>query len=229
MSAEEKNEDPKTISEDPVNVLFNTSSIAKKDVWDIDIVGILEMLMRILEKSGKKDLRVAGMAALSSSLIYRMKVESIFALHRAAMEKKSSRVRTDVDIPLLGIPYRHEPTYPVTLDELLGLLQNLIGSMANPRERRLKFDPIQEQPKFEDFFTNTEKIIAKYEDLLMEKLHLSGSILLSEITLSLEPIYGVRCFFAALFLARDQKVDLEQTGEDIRITLSKTPNKSNSP
>ena len=145
MSTEEKNQDPETISENPVNVLFNTSSIAKKDVWEIDIVGILEMLLRILGKSGKKDLRVAGMAALSSSLIYRMKVESIFALHRAAMEKKSSRVRSDVDIPLLGIPYRHEPTYPVTLDELLGLLQNLIGSMANPRERRLKFDPVQEK------------------------------------------------------------------------------------
>ena len=87
MSTEEKNKDPETISENPVNVLFNTSSIAKKDVWEIDIVGILEMLLRILGKSGKKDLRVAGMAALSSSLIYRMKVESIFALHRAAMEK----------------------------------------------------------------------------------------------------------------------------------------------
>ena len=96
MSTEEKNQDPETISENPVNVLFNTSSIAKKDVWEIDIVGILEMLLRILGKSGKKDLRVAGMAALSSSLIYRMKVESIFALHRAAMEKKSSRVRSDV-------------------------------------------------------------------------------------------------------------------------------------
>ncbi len=228
MSTEEKNQDPETISEDPVNVLFNTSSIAKKDVWDIDIVGILEMLLRILEKSGKKDLRVAGMAALSSSLIYRMKVESIFALHRAAMEKKSSRVRSDVDIPLLGIPYRHEPTYPVTLDELLGLLQNLIGSMANPRERRLKFDPVQEQPKFEDFFINIEKLIAKYEDLLMEKLYLSGSVLLSEVTASLEPIDGIRCFFATLFLARDQKVDLEQTGEDVRITLAKTQDKSDS-
>ena len=72
MSTEEKNQDPETISENPVNVLFNTSSIAKKDVWEIDIVGILEMLLRILGKSGKKDLRVAGMAALSSSLIYRM-------------------------------------------------------------------------------------------------------------------------------------------------------------
>ena len=82
MSTEEKNKDPETISENPVNVLFNTSSIAKKDVWEIDIVGILEMLLRILGKSGKKDLRVAGMAALSSSLIYRMKIISLLSEYK---------------------------------------------------------------------------------------------------------------------------------------------------
>ena len=77
------------ISQEPVNVLFSPSSALKKDVWEIDLIKILDLLIKILEKSGKKDLKVAGMAALSSSLIYRMKVESIFALQRAAMEKKS--------------------------------------------------------------------------------------------------------------------------------------------
>ena len=76
------------------------------------------------------------MAALSSSLIYRMKVESIFALQKAAMEKKPLTNRRDVDINILDMPYRHESTYPVSLDELLDLLENLIGSIANPRSRR---------------------------------------------------------------------------------------------
>ena len=131
-------EQPDSISQAPVNILFNPTSVAKKDVWDIDLIQILNLLIKILEKSGKKDLRVAGMAALSSSLIYRMKVESIFALQRAAMEKKPIRQRTDVDIELIDIPYRHESTYPVSLDDLLGLLQNLIGTMANPQSRRNK-------------------------------------------------------------------------------------------
>ncbi len=91
-------ETPNSISQEPVNILFSPSSVVKKDVWDIDLIKILNLLIRILEKTEKKDLRVAGMAALSSSLIYRMKVESIFALQRAAMEKKPIRQRTDVDI-----------------------------------------------------------------------------------------------------------------------------------
>ena len=81
---------PSSISQEPVNVLFSPSSVAKKDVWEIDLIQILNLLVKILERSDKKDLKVAGMAALSSSLIYRMKVESIFALQKAAMEKKTN-------------------------------------------------------------------------------------------------------------------------------------------
>jgi len=72
------------ISKEPVNILFNPSTIAKKDVWQINLIEILKILVKILEQTGKKDLKVVGMAALSSSLIYRMKVESIFALQKAA-------------------------------------------------------------------------------------------------------------------------------------------------
>ena len=129
---------PNSISQEPVNILFSPSSVIKKDVWEIDLIQILNLLIKILEKTGKKDLKVAGMAELSSSLIYRMKVESIFALQRAAMEKKPTTQITDVDIELIDIPYRHESTYPVSLDDLLGLLQNLIGTIANPQSRRNK-------------------------------------------------------------------------------------------
>jgi len=214
---------PNSISQEPVNVLFSPSSVAKKDVWDIDLIQILNLLIKILEKSGKKDLKVAGMAALSSSLIYRMKVESIFALQRAAMEKKPMYQRTDVDIELIDIPFRHESTYPVSLDDLLGLLQNLIGTIANPqsrRNRRLDIEPI-EAPDFKEYFISLENIIGKYEDLVMKKISLKGFGLLQDIIADLDETDSIRCFFAILFLARDQKVDLEQVEEDIKITVIK--------
>jgi len=214
---------PNSISQDPVNILFSPSSVSKKDVWDIDLIQILNLLIKILEKSGKKDLKVAGMAALSSSLIYRMKVESIFALQRAAMEKKPMYQRTDVDIELIDIPFRHESTYPVSLDDLLGLLQNLIGTIANPqsrRNRRLEIEPI-EAPNFQEYFISLESIIGKYEDLVMKKISLKGFGLLQDIIVDLDKTDSIRCFFAILFLARDQKVDLEQIDDDIKITVIK--------
>ena len=47
------------------------------------------------------------------------------------------------------------------------------------------------------------------------------SILLKNITKDLDTTDSIRCFFAALFLARDEKVDLLQEDEDIRVTLIK--------
>lgn len=213
----------KGISQEPVNILFNPSNIAKKDVWEINIIQILELLIQILNQSGKKDLRVAGMAVLSSSLIHRMKVESIFALQKAAMEKKPLSQRPNVNIDLINMPYRHESTYPVTLDELLNLLENLIGTIANPRSRKgkqLNFEPI-EAPDFKDYFISLENIIGKYEDLITKKIGLNGTGYLKEIVSELDTIDSIRCFFAILFLARDQKVDLEQIDDDIKITLIK--------
>jgi segregation and condensation protein A len=214
---------PNSIAQEPINVLFDPKAVVKKDVWEIDLIQILNLLAKILEKTGRKDLKVAGMAALSSSLIYRMKVESIFALQKAAMEKKPSFQRTDVDIELIDIPYRHESTYPVSLDDLLGLLQNLIGTIANPQSRRnkkLDIEPI-EAPDFQEFFISLESIIGKYEDLIMKKIADTGEGLLQEIIAELDQVDSIRCFFAALFLARDQKVDLEQQEDDIKIILMK--------
>jgi len=214
-------EEISSISQDPVNILFNPSVIQKKDVWQINLIEILKLLIKILEETGKKDLKVAGMAALSSSLIYRMKVESIFALQKAAMEKKPLINRRDVDIDILDIPYRHESTYSVSLDELLDLLENLIGSIANPRSRRnrqLEFEAIQ-PPDFKEYFVSFEDDVAKYESLIIRKIRGTGSGLLKQIVTDLDSLDSIRCFFAVLFLARDQKVELEQIDDDIQVTI----------
>ena len=211
------------ISKVPINILFDPEGVKKKDVWEIDLIQILSMLIKILEKADKKDLRIAGMAALSSSLIYKLKVENIFSLQKSVMENKSFKQKTDVDIQILDIPYRHESTYPVSLDELLDLLENLIGTIANPRERRtnqLKFDPV-EAPDFKKYFNNLENIIGEYQDLILKKLESSGTALLESITNDLGVTDSIRCFFAVLFLARDEKVDLLQIDDGIRITLIK--------
>ena len=211
------------ISKVPINILFDPEGVKKKDVWEIDLIQILSLLIKILEKADKKDLRIAGMAALSSSLIYRLKVENIFSLQKSVIENKSFKQKADVDIQILDIPYRHESTYPVSLDELLDLLENLIGTIANPRERRsnqLKFDPV-EAPDFKKYFNNLENIIGEYQDLILKKLVPNGTVLLESITNDLGVTDSIRCFFAVLFLARDEKVDLLQIDDSIRITLIK--------
>ena len=210
------------ISQPPVNILFSPLDVSKKDVWSIDVVRILDILIKILSQTDKKDLRVAGIAALSSAMIHRMKVESIFALQKAAMEKKPFTQREDMDIETINMPYRHESTYPVTLDELLSVLENLIGTIANPRSsrRQIEFEPVQ-APNFDDYFISLEKIIGQYEELIMNKIKATGYGHFKNIVSELGLIDVIRCFFAILFLARDMKIDLEQTEDDIVISLIK--------
>ncbi len=55
----------------------------------------------------------------------------------------------------------------------------------------------------------------------MKKISSKGFGLLQDIIVELDEIDSIRCFFAILFLARDQKVDLEQVEDDIKITVIK--------
>jgi segregation and condensation protein A len=45
--------------------------------------------------------------------------------------------------------------------------------------------------------------------------------MLQTIIKDLDSVDSIRCFFAILFLARDEKVELEQIDDDIKIILIK--------
>ena len=207
------------ISVEPLNILFDPRLAAKKSVWDIDLLEILDMMSRILEKNGTRDLRVAGIAALSSALIYKMKVDSIFAMQEEAMEKKPlPKRRTSVDIQTIPMPYRHQSTYAVSMDDLLDLLQSLVVSIANPRSRRgrLNLEP-SPVPDIKAYLISVESVIEGYKDLILRKIRSTGRGSLDDIVSGLDPLDSIRCFIAALFLARDGVVVLEQDGADIAV------------
>ena len=74
---------------------------------------------------------------------------------------------------------------------------------------------------FQEYFISLENIIGKYEDLIIRKISNTGYGMLQDIIKDLDEIDSIRCFFAILFLARDEKVELVQIDEDIKIVLIK--------
>lgn len=216
-----------SISQEPVSILFAPHSVVdKSDVWQIDLIRILEILTRILQRSNKSDLRVAGMAALASSLIYKKKVETISALHKAAMERKPMPAgggarRADIlrDADLIDIPYRHEPMYPVSFEDLLDVLQNLMNAMARPEFRSGQRSVLDrpEPPVFEDYLLSLEGEIDAYRNMIMNAVAETGRCILQDLIDGMDSLESIRCFFASLFLAREGLVDLEQIEDDIRI------------
>jgi segregation and condensation protein A len=214
----------KSISQPPLDLLFNPSVLSKKDVWEIDLSLLLQMLLKLINNSGKKDLRMCGIAALSSSLIYRLKVESILRLEKISKTKKGIEIvdiRPIPNLKPLEIPFRIEPTYPVTLEELLHVLENMINGLANPRPRRnqLNLESV-ETLNFDEYIVKFEKILQSYEDMIYDIVTADKRVQFKNLTLKMNSTEVVRCFIAILYLAMKRKIFLEQDGDEILISLN---------
>ncbi|MFL6355833.1 MAG: chromosome segregation protein ScpA [Nitrososphaeraceae archaeon] len=227
MSQKEDNNisemDSKMISEPPLSLLFNPSLLTtKKNVWDIDVTMLLDTLLKLINTTGKKDLRVCGIAILSSSIIYRLKVESIFRLEKIAMQRKGvddHQLQQPVpDLNPVEIPFRIESTYPVSLEELLHVLENMISELANPRpkKKQLKLEPV-ETFDFDQYIIKFEHILQRYEDMIFDIVSADGEAIFKILVAKMEPIEIVRCFIAILYLAMKGKIDLVQIEEDLKI------------
>lgn len=217
--------DKASLSIPPLNLLFNTSLLGKQNVWDIDIANLLELLLKFINSSGQKDLRICGIAAWSSSLIYRLKVESIFRLEKLSMEKKSyGSQNEEKEIPLLKLidfPFRLSSTYPVSLEDLLTILENMINDLGNPKQKNLnqiKIEPLEDFD-FDHYLVKFERILEEHEDYLMQTLEHTEFLLFSQFISKLENLEIARFFIALLHLAMKGKIDLIQQDDPIDIKV----------
>ncbi len=215
----------KSIAQAPLNLLFNPSLLIRKDIWNVDVAQLLEMFLRLIEATGKKDLRICGIAAVSSSMIYRLKVESIFALEKIALQKKGLDEQGQQPITLLNsikLPFRVESTYPVSVEDLLKMLENMIMELAHPRpkKRQVELEPVQTFD-FDAYLLKFEQIIQGYEDMIMDIVVADGWLMFKTLVANSEPFETARYFIAMLYLAMKGKVTLEQQeeSEDVRITV----------
>lgn len=214
----------KSIAQAPLNLLFNPSLLVRKDVWNVDVTSLLEMFLRLIEATGNKDLRICGIAAVSSSMIYRLKVESIFALEKIAMQRKGLDEQGKQPIPQLNpveLPFRIESTYPVSVEDLLKMLENMIMELAHPRPRKkqVELEPVQTFD-FDAYLLKFEQIIQGYEDMIMDIVTADGTLRFKSLVAKMEPVEVARCFVAMLYLAMKTKVILDQPddSDDIKIT-----------
>jgi segregation and condensation protein A len=186
------------------------------------------MLLEIINRTDNKDLRVCGIAALSSAMIHRIKVESIFELEKIAMQHKSPKdSKTGDIIPELKpieVPFRVESTYPVSLPDLLIVLENMISELTNPRQKKKQID-LEANPTFDfnQYLLKLEEVLREYQDRILESLRISGSKLFKELVADLQPIEIIRTFIAVLYLGMSNVLIVEVLEEvdDIKLVLNK--------
>jgi segregation and condensation protein A len=222
----EEEGDKSSLAIPPLNLLFNTSLLGKQNVWEIDISNLLELLLKFINSSGKKDLRICGIAAWSSSLIYRLKVESIFRLEKLTMEKRSYNKSDEKEIPVLNLidfPFRLSSTYPVSLEDLLKILENMVKELGNPKQKsnnQIQIEPIEDFD-FDHYLVKFEKILEEHEDYLMQSLRFKEIMIFSKFIAKMERLEIARYFIALLHLAMEGKIDLVQEDDPIDIKITK--------
>ncbi|HEX6293847.1 MAG TPA: hypothetical protein VFZ46_01720 [Nitrososphaeraceae archaeon] len=223
---EEEEGDKSSLAIPPLNLLFNTSLLGKQNVWEIDISNLLELLLKFINSSGKKDLRICGIAAWSSSLIYRLKVESIFRLEKLTMEKRSYNKSDEKEIPVLNLidfPFRLSSTYPVSLEDLLKILENMVNELGNAKQKsnnQIQIEPIEDFD-FDHYLVKFEKILEEHEDYLMQSLRFKEIIIFSKFIAKMERLEIARYFIALLHLAMEGKIDLVQEDNPVDIKIIK--------
>ena len=208
----------KKISQPPLNLLFNPSLIERNDVWQINIVKLLETLLSTLTKSAYKDLRVCGVAILTSTLIHRLKVESIFRLEKIANKDQQSVSDRDKgpseknpipEISNLTLPFRQEISYPVSLEDLISILETMITDLTNPVVKRtsINLEPV-EVIDFQHYLIKFEKIIEEFENRIMLRLEHERELNFSNMMIGLERIDIARYFIAMLYLCMKDKIEI---------------------
>jgi segregation and condensation protein A len=222
-----ENDTKRLIATPPLNLLFNPTSVNKKDIWTINLTTLLESLLEIINRGDSKDLRLCGIAALSSAIIHRIKVESIFELQKIAMQhKRPEYPKQDEIIPELKsieVPFRFESTYPVSLTDLLHVLENMISELTNPRQKKKQID-LEANPSFDfsQYMARFEEILKQYQNQILDSLKVEGSKYFTELIAGRKPIEIVRTFIAVLYLSMSNLLEIEQKEEedDIRLILT---------
>ena len=203
------------IAKEPLNILVNPDLIRKQKPWRIDIAYLLNLFLNFISKLESLDLRLCGSAALSSALIYRLKVEALFLSERMSEEKRPVDVG---DVPfILSMPIRYE-LHTTSVEDLIAALQRLVEEITTRTEPE-RPKPVSREPvvEIDQFINRLKESLEPFKASLLEMLK-NGPILFSTLVKGKSVVEAARVFIFLLFLASDGVVFLEQIEEDLLIT-----------
>jgi segregation and condensation protein A len=161
-------------------------------------------------------MRLGGLALLTSSLIYKLKVERLFYDERRSMRKKPSDLQEPAEA--LSMPFRLQA--PMTdLDDLVAALESLIKEISrgsSSAEEGVFLPGMEERVVEQD---TVGVMLGTYSDQLLAGLGRKEPTSFGDLTKGMKPIEVARIFIVLLFLAHSGRIVLlqEEGAEDFGI------------
>jgi len=200
------------ISKPPLNLLLNPDYIRRRRPWELDLEELLNLLLKVLKEKGI-DLRLAGTAALNSTLIYRLKVESFFLFEK--LKEKSFPI-TKLDLPTLTFPFRFEYSY-TSIEDLIEAFRLIIESSKVKRKEKLKVKEMEPIINLDTFQIYLKKALDEFREKILELLKFNKFLKFSDLIRGKDLLEAIRNFLLLLFLATEGLIILEDVEEDILI------------
>lgn len=162
---------------------------------------------------------MCGSAALSSALIYRLKVETLFLFEKLRLERRASALGEPPQVILM--PFRYELS-STSIEDLVATLEKILEEViqqqaaARERPRRMLVEP---EPiiEMDPFLTHIHEMLASFKMELSTILARSDRVSFREMVSGRPLLEEVRSFILMLFVAMEGLVKLEQTNGDIVI------------
>lgn len=201
------------LSRPPLNLLLNPEGNKISKPWEVNLEGLLTTFLDLITKSEFLDLRLCGSAALSSALIYRLKVETLFLLDKIK-EARMSRADFSGELPLLlEMPFRQE-VYSTSVEDLISTLEAILediirGKRKQSERQNLIIEPVVTfEP--EKFLNKISELVNEFRISVLGVIREKGSFLFSEFTVGKDSLERAQYFIFFLFLAMEGTVQLEQ-------------------
>ncbi|MEM1525197.1 MAG: hypothetical protein QW618_03540, partial [Nitrososphaerales archaeon] len=178
-----------------------------------------DTLLKVLEEIEPLDMRLCASAALTSAIIYRLKVEALFLFDKLKVERKPATMIIEPP-QILSMPFRYELA-STTIEDLIKALEKILKEILSQKERKVKSEGelIELEPliKVDPFVAYIQEKLISFKESLMNKLNEVGEILFSEYTQGFTLSEVMRTLILLLFLANDGIIRLEQFEDDIKI------------
>ena len=199
-------------------MFLNPTALKRVKPWEIDLTGLLDMLLSIITKSGRVDLRACGSAVLTSALIYKLKVETFFLLEKLRAEKK---VGPSGDPPqYLVMPFRYELT-TTSIDDLVSSLEDILEDILTHSKREMARQAfVEPEPVLpvDPFLIGLRDLLGDFRVKVSGILSDREQIMFIELVRGLDPREVARYFILMLFLAMEGLIGLEQVEDDIKLS-----------
>jgi segregation and condensation protein A len=200
-----------------VRILLNPNLALKHRPWDLNIQKLLEEFLDFLKQKPVTDMRLSGLALITSSLIYKLKVENLFYEEVRYARRRISELTEPVDV--LKMPFRLQP--PVSdVADLIAALQSLLLEIERAPVQEHEKNPFTTGIQAEVIETdNITVLIEEYSQPILERLSRVKQFAFSELIAGKAWEEAIRVFLTVLFLAHQQKLVIIQDESTEQIVL----------